>query len=185
LAGTDEFYSPELRKGDFVALSTVVAKEVAKSAKKSGFDVRAESTEPSGPSAKPFTNGSSCADSQQAIADANNQRHLRRAELQSHLHRVGSDVLPPVPIRQVQPESGNQETAQSSAKPKVTEGTVILVVAVGVDGNVQNVQVVRSLDVILDQRAIEAVRQWRFSPGRMKGLPVPVQINVEVNLHLH
>jgi hypothetical protein len=117
---SDEIYSPELRKGDFVALSTAVPKEVAKSAKKSGFEVRAESSEASGLSAKPMATGSSCSDSQQAIADANNRRHERRVELQTRLRRVGFDVLPPVPIQQVQPESArNQRAAQSSGKPKV------------------------------------------------------------------
>jgi hypothetical protein len=57
LAGTtDEIYSPELRKGDFVALPSTIPKNVAKSAKKSGFDVRAESesTDASGMSARPW-----------------------------------------------------------------------------------------------------------------------------------
>ena len=124
---TEEIYSPELRKGDFLALSTTVPKKVEKSAKKSGFDVRAESTEESGLSPKPVTNGSPCPDSQSAIADANNRRHERRADLQARLHRVGSDVLPPVPIQQVQPESAaTQQPSPASGKPKVKEGTAIL-----------------------------------------------------------
>jgi TonB family protein len=181
---TDEIYSPELRKGDFVALSTTVPKKVATSAKKSGFDVRAESTDASGPSAKPMTTGS-CPDSQQAIADANNRRYQRRVELQAHLHRVGFDVSSPVPILQVQPESANQEAAQSSGQGKAKEGTVILAMAVRVEGKVHDVQVVRSLDGVLDQKAIEAVRQWKFSPARMNGLPVPVRIQGEVEFRLH
>lgn len=185
LAGTtDEIYSPELRKGDFVALSTTVPKKVAQSAKKLGFDVRAESTEASGLSAKPMTNGS-CPDAQQAIADANNRRYQRRLELQAHLHRVGFDVLSPVPIQQLQPESANEEAAQSGGQVKAKEGTVTLAMAVGVEGKVHDVQVVRSLDVVLDQKAIEVVRQWKFSPARMNGLPVPVQIEGEVKFRLH
>ncbi len=182
----DEIYSPELRKGDFVALSSAVSQQVTKSAKKSGFEVRTESSEAFGQSAKPRTIGGSCLDPQQAIADANNRRRERRAELQTRLHKVGFDVSPPVPIQQVQPDSAtNQQVAQSGGKPKVKEGTVTLAMAVGVDGGVHNVRVVRSLDVALDQKAIEAVQQWKFSPARMKGLPVPVQIDVEVNYHLH
>jgi TonB family protein len=185
LAGaTDEIYSPELRKGDFVALSTAVPKEVGKSAKKSGFDVRAELTEPYGPSTKPMTNGS-CSDAQQAIGDANNRRHQRRSELQAHIHRVGFDVLSPVPLQQTQPESVNQGAAQSSGQMKAKEGTVVLAMEVGVDGKVHDLQVLRSLDVVLDQKAIEAVRQWKFSPARMNGLPVPVQIQGEVKFRLH
>ncbi len=37
----------------------------------------------------------------------------------------------------------------------------------------------------LDQKAIEAVRNWRFSPAMKDGRPVPVQINVEVNFRLY
>jgi|SRR5579862_9276361 len=185
LGASDEIYSPELRKGDFVALSTAVPKKVTKSAKKSGFEVRAESSEASGPSAKPVTGGS-CFDSQQAIADANNRRHERRVELQTHLHNVGIDASTPVLIQQIHPESAtNQQLAQSSGKPKVKEGTVVLAMVVGVEGKVSDVHVVRSLDAVLDQRAIEAVRQWKFSPARMKGLPVPVQTDAEVNFDLH
>jgi len=171
---TDEIYSPELREGDFVALSTTVPKKAAKSAKKSGFDVRAGSTEPSGLSVKPMTTGSSCPDSQKAIADANNRRYERRVDLQARLHRIGFDVLPPVPIQQVQPESATMK-----------EGTAILAMVVGVEGKVHDVQVVRSLDIALDQKAIEAVRRWKFSPARMNGLPVAVQIDVEINFHPH
>jgi hypothetical protein len=55
------------------------------------------------------------------------------------LHRVGTDVLPPVAIQQVQPESAtNQQVAQSSGKPKVKEGTVILEMVVGIEGRVQD-----------------------------------------------
>jgi protein TonB len=61
----------------------------------------------------------------------------------------------------------------------------MLMMVVGIDGTVHNVHVVRSLDVALDQQAIEVVQKWRFSPARMKGLPVPAQIAAEVNFHPH
>lgn len=183
---TEEIYSPEFRKGDFVALPSTVSKKVAKSAKKSGFDLRAESTDPTRMSAKVMTNGTSCPDPQQAITDASNRRHERRVDLQAQLHRIGSDTLPPVPIEQAQPQSAeNQQTTQSTEKPKVKEGTAMLALVVGIEGKVRDVHVVRSLGIAFDQKAIEAVQQWKFLPARMNGLPVPVQINVEVNVHLY
>jgi TonB family protein len=185
---SDETYSPELRKGDYVALSNAVPNEVAKSAKKSGFEVHAESTAVSGLNTTPTTTGSSCPDLQQASAEANNRRYERRADLQKHLHKVGVDAnLQPVIIQQVQPETvpDSQRGTQSVGNPKVKEGTTVLMVVVGVNGKLHDVHVVRSLDVALDQRAIEAVQKWRFSPARMNGLPVPTQIAVEIDFHLH
>jgi TonB family protein len=43
----------------------------------------------------------------------------------------------------------------------------------------------RSLGMGLDEKAIEAVRQWRFEPAKKDGQPVPVMINVEVNFRLY
>lgn len=183
----EEIYSPELGKGDFVAVSTMVPQEVSKSAKKSGFDVR---TEPAGPfdlSAKPTLNGNSCPDPQQAIADARNLRHERTMKAQSQLRFPGvSGVLPPVVIQQAQPPpSTNQQSTQSSGHTKIKEGTITLTMVVGVDGKVHNVHVARSLDAALDQKAIDIVQKWIFSPARMKGLPVPAQIATEINFHPH
>jgi TonB family protein len=183
----DESYSPDFGKGDFIEVSEAVPKTVLKSAKKSGFEVRVEPSHATGLSDEPVTNGTYCPDLQQAISKVNRQRDERRVELQKHLHRVGSDILPPVPIRQVQPQpAATQAAAQSSATPTVKkQGTVILAMAVGIDGKVHDVKVARPLDSVLDQKAIEAVRQWQFSPARMRGLPVPVEVNVEVNFHLY
>jgi TonB family protein len=43
----------------------------------------------------------------------------------------------------------------------------------------------RTLGLGLDEKAIEAVRQWKFDPARKNGQPVAVQINVEVNFRLY
>jgi len=37
----------------------------------------------------------------------------------------------------------------------------------------------------LDERAIEAIRQWKFEPSRQDGIPVAVQVDVEVNFRLY
>jgi TonB family protein len=151
--------------------------------------VHAESSDVSGLNTKSMTNGRSCPDLQQATAQANNQRYERRADLQKHLHQVGLNAtLAPVVIQQVQPGSVADRQPvekQSTGKPKVKEGTTVLMTVVGVHGKIHDVRVVRSLDATLDQKAIEAVQKWRFSPARMKGLPVPAQIGVEINFHLH
>jgi TonB family protein len=65
------------------------------------------------------------------------------------------------------------------------QGTTVLAVVVGSDGNVSDVQVARPLGMGLDEKAVEAVRAWRFRPAMKDGQPVTVQINVEVNFRLY
>src|SRR5579862_6986117 len=71
------------------------------------------------------------------------------------------------------------------AKKKKIEGTVVLWVLVGPRGRVDDVRVARTLGYGLDEEAIKAVRKWTFEPGTSDGVPVPVQINVEVHFRLH
>ena len=61
----------------------------------------------------------------------------------------------------------------------------MLWVIVGPDGHPHNIQVQRSLGMGLDEKAIEAVRTWKFEPARKDGQPVAVQIYVEVNFRLY
>ncbi len=65
------------------------------------------------------------------------------------------------------------------------QGTVTLWVVVGADGRVREMRVQRSLGFGLDEKALEAVRTWRFEPARMDHQPVAVQINVEVRFRLY
>lgn len=65
------------------------------------------------------------------------------------------------------------------------QGTVILWLIVGPDGRPRDIRVARTLGMGLDQKAVEAVRNWKFDPARKDGQPVSVQINVEVNFRLY
>jgi TonB family protein len=60
----------------------------------------------------------------------------------------------------------------------------VLQVVIGPDGLAHNPVVVKSLGLGLDQKAIEAVTQWQFSPGMKDGAPVAVAATVEVNFRL-
>lgn len=62
-------------------------------------------------------------------------------------------------------------------------GMVILEAIIGVDGRVQDVRVLRSKP-LLDQAAIDAVRQWRFTPTLLNGVAVPVILTVTVNFEM-
>ena len=63
------------------------------------------------------------------------------------------------------------------------QGTVILEIIVGEQGNVDAVTVLRSVPA-LDRAAIDAVRRWRYEPGALNGTPIPVIITVTVNFSL-
>lgn len=61
------------------------------------------------------------------------------------------------------------------------QGTVVLWLIVDTDGTTKQIKVVRKLGMGLDEEAVAAVKKWRFRPATKNGLPVAVQINVEVN----
>ncbi len=65
------------------------------------------------------------------------------------------------------------------------QGLVTLALVVRADGRPASLRVVRSLGMGLDEKALAAVRTWRFEPGRKDGHPVPVQIEVEVDFRLY
>jgi TonB family protein len=63
-------------------------------------------------------------------------------------------------------------------------GEVVLEIVVKRDGTVGDVRILKRLGSGLDERAIQAVRQWRFAPARMKGVPVDVIVEVAVDFKL-
>ena len=65
------------------------------------------------------------------------------------------------------------------------QGSVLLWLVVGADGLPHEVKVVRSVGLGLDEKAMDAVRTWRFTPGLKDGKPVPTQIHVEVSFRLY
>ena len=74
---------------------------------------------------------------------------------------------------------------QDALRAKI-QGTVWLEVVVNADGMVGDVKVVRSLDSVhgLDNEAVKTVRQWRFTPGTLDGVPVPVRTTVEMSFSI-
>jgi periplasmic protein TonB len=95
------------------------------------------------------------------------------------LMSVGGGVSAPQVIRSVQPEFTEE------ARRANYEGTVSIQLIVDSQGNPQNIHVTRHLDMGLDQKAIDAVRQYRFRPAMYQGHPVSVQMVIEVDFHLH
>jgi periplasmic protein TonB len=95
------------------------------------------------------------------------------------LMSVGGGVSAPVVIHSVQPEFSEQ------ARQANFQGTVALQLIVDANGNPQNVRVTRHLGMGLDEKAVEAVQQYKFKPATYQGHPVAVQIVVDVDFHLH
>ncbi len=94
-------------------------------------------------------------------------------------YRVGGGVSAPRAIYAPDPEYSEE------ARKAKYQGTVVLWVVVGADGRPHDIRIVRSLGMGLDEKAIEAVRLWKFEPARKDNSPVAVQINVEVNFRLY
>jgi TonB family protein len=91
----------------------------------------------------------------------------------------GGGTTPPRTIYAPDPEYS--ETARiAKYNGLVAVGTII-----GPDGNPRDVWIVRKLGLGLDQKAIEAVRRWKFAPATRDGKPVAVQIIIEVQFRLY
>ncbi len=91
--------------------------------------------------------------------------------------RVGGAIRQPQRVRHVQPVY--PPIAQSAR----IEGIVIIEATIGEDGQVVNARVLRSVP-LLDQAALEAVRQWQYTPTLLNGVPVPVIMSVTVQFTL-
>ena len=92
--------------------------------------------------------------------------------------RVGGGVSAPQLVHKVDPEYSEQ------ARKSKFQGAVVLSVVVQRDGTVRDIRVVRSLGLGLDEKAVEAVKQWRFRPGERNGQAVDVLAQVEVTFRL-
>lgn len=65
------------------------------------------------------------------------------------------------------------------------QGIVLLMLVVGKDGRPYNIRVGQSLGMGLDEKAVEAVKNWRFRPATLRGQPVDTRIAVQVDFHLY
>ncbi|HET7697147.1 MAG TPA: energy transducer TonB [Vicinamibacterales bacterium] len=93
-------------------------------------------------------------------------------------YRPGTGITPPAIVREVKPDYTEE------GRRRHIEGDVVLEIVVRSDGNVGSVKLVQGLGAGLDQRAIDAVRQWRFSPAKRYGVPVDVIVEVAMEFKL-
>jgi len=114
----------------------------------------------------------------------------------SNIEGVGMvSILPPPPPEPAGPirlHSGMKAPVKTTdvapvypiiAKNAHVKGVVILEAVLNAQGGVESVRVLRSVP-LLDQAAVDAVQQWRFTPALLNGQPVPVVMTVTVNFTL-
>ena len=92
--------------------------------------------------------------------------------------RVGNGVIEPEPIERTEPEYSEEGLRAG------LEGTVLLAGVIAEDGSAHNLRVVREIGLGLDEKAIEAVKRWRFAPGSYQGKPAPVFASIPVDFFL-
>ena len=88
--------------------------------------------------------------------------------------RVGSSIRQPQKIKHV------DGVLPGAARQAGVFGMVIVEIVIGTDGTVQSAKVLRSIPM-LDQAAIDAVKQWVYEPTLLNGVPVPVIVTATVN----
>jgi TonB family protein len=93
---------------------------------------------------------------------------------------VGTFASAPAVVVYKGPDPSYTEEARQAG----LQGSVQVSLLVGEDGGPQNLRVVSPLGLGLDEKAIEAVSQWRFQPASMNGQPVRYRTTIEVNFSL-
>ena len=105
-------------------------------------------------------------------ADAEAKAKARMAAV-----RVGGQIKAPHKIKDATP------VYPAMAKSAHVAGVVTVEATIGPDGKVVDAKVVRSIP-LLDQAALDAVRQWEYTPTLLNGVPVPVLVTVKINFTL-
>jgi TonB family protein len=96
------------------------------------------------------------------------------------LYKIGGGVSAPVPLNSVEAEFSDE------ARRAKYQGVCLITLIVDVHGDPQNPRVSRALGMGLDEKALEAVKKYKFKPALKDGkTPVPVMITVEVNFRLY
>jgi protein TonB len=94
------------------------------------------------------------------------------------VRHIGGGVLPPVVIYQVEPEFSEE------ARKAKFAGNVLVALYVDTLGRPVNVHIIRGVGMGLDEKAVEAVKQYKFKPAMENGKPVLVDLNIEVNFQI-
>ena len=103
----------------------------------------------------------------------------------TEIAKVCSDKNPPPCATPPRVISAPSAQFSESARGKEFTGVCTLGVNVEPDGRTSHIRVLKSVGKDLDEKAINAVKAWRFKPATLDGKPVTVQIAVQVSFHLY
>ena len=110
-------------------------------------------------------------------ADAEEARRAKaaaaRREKLAKAIRVGGQVRPPIRIKEVAP------LYPAIAQSARVQGDVVIEATIDEEGNVADARVVKSVP-LLDQAALDAVRQWQYRPSLLNGVPTAIVTTVTV-----
>ena len=96
------------------------------------------------------------------------------------LYQIGGGVSAPTVLHSVEAEFSDE------ARRAKYQGVCLISLIVDTQGNPQNIRIARALGMGLDEKAIEAIRQYKFRPAMKDGkTPVPVMITIEVDFRLY
>jgi TonB family protein len=110
----------------------------------------------------------------EAVAAKEKADAAARAKARMVPLRIGGKIHAPKKIKDVEPVYPAIAQSARVAGPVTIEATI------GPDGKVVDAKVVRSIPM-LDQAALDAVRQWEYTPTLLNGVPVPVLVTVTIN----
>lgn len=113
-------------------------------------------------------NGDSAAGTSQQVADIPADQ----------IRKIAGSVSPPLLVSKVEPRFSDEARAEKFM------GTVVVAIIVDTNGVPQNVHVIRGVGHGLDEKALEAITQYRFRPAMENGKPVPVRVNIKVNFQI-
>ena len=92
--------------------------------------------------------------------------------------RLGSGIRRPEIVRDATP------AYPPMARAARVEGVVIIEATIGRDGKVQDARILRSANPLLNAAALDAVRQWEYTPTLLNGIPVAIVMTVTVDFRL-
>ena len=109
-----------------------------------------------------------------AVAAKEQADAAARAKAKAAAVRVGGKIEPPIKMNDVAP------VYPAIAQNAGVTGSVIIEATIGADGRIIDARVLRSIP-LLDQAALDAVRQWEYKPTLLNGVAVPVIMTVTIN----